>query len=195
MIRFGCANCPDKNCLVGLDCSGIASVCEEKISQPDTLRIMKAASYVESAFYMKKTRLEEIIEFSGKMKYQRLGVAFCIGLSEEARAASEAFSRYFEVISVCCKVCGINKENLGLKKVRSEAFEATCNPAGQAEILNRAKTDLNIIIGLCIGHDMIFTKLSEAPVTTFIVKDRVLAHNPAGVVYSNYYKKILNRQE
>jgi uncharacterized metal-binding protein len=26
-------------------------------------------------------------------------------------------------------------------------------------------------------------------VTTFIVKDRVLAHNPAGAIYSGYYKK------
>ena len=48
---------------------------------------------------------------------------------------------------------------------------------------------MNILVGLCVGHDMLFTKHSKAPVTTFIVKDRVLAHNPAGAIYSGYYKK------
>jgi len=38
-----------------------------------------------------------------------------------------------------------------------------------------------------MGHDIIFTRNSEAPVTTLIVKDRVLAHNPAGAIYSGYY--------
>lgn len=31
------------------------------------------------------------------------------------------------------------------------------------------------------------TKHSQAPVTTLVVKDRVLAHNPAGALYSAYY--------
>ena len=52
---------------------------------------------------------------------------------------------------------------------------------------NKETTDLNIILGLCIGHDILFTQHSEAPVTTIVVKDRVLAHNPVGAIYSNYY--------
>jgi uncharacterized metal-binding protein len=54
-------------------------------------------------------------------------------------------------------------------------------------ILNTEKTDLNVILGLCIGHDTVFTKYSEAPVTTLAVKDRVLAHNPLGAIYSAYH--------
>jgi uncharacterized metal-binding protein len=54
----------------------------------------------------------------------------------------------------------------------------------QAEILNAQKTDYNIIMGLCVGHDMAFTIHSKAPVTTLIVKDRVLAHNPVGALYT-----------
>jgi uncharacterized metal-binding protein len=46
---------------------------------------------------------------------------------------------------------------------------------------------MNLVVGLCVGHDMLFTKRSEAPVTTFVVKDRVLAHNPVGAIYSGYY--------
>ncbi|WP_274596750.1 DUF1847 domain-containing protein [Desulfurobacterium thermolithotrophum] len=50
---------------------------------------------------------------------------------------------------------------------------------------------MNVIVGLCIGHDMLFQMHSRAPVTTLIVKDRVLAHNPVGALYSNYYKRKL----
>jgi uncharacterized metal-binding protein len=35
---------------------------------------------------------------------------------------------------------------------------------------------------------MIFTIVSKAPVTTLIVKDRLLAHNPAGALYSKYIR-------
>ena len=53
-----------------------------------------------------------------------------------------------------------------------------CNPIGQAVFLNKAGTQLNVILGLCVGHDSLFIKHAEAPVTVFAVKDRVLAHNP-----------------
>ena len=125
------------------------------------------------------------------MRYKHIGIAFCIGLSEEAQILYNILKNHFKVSSVCCKICGINKENLGLHKIIDGRFEVMCNPIAQAIILNKQNTDLNIICGLCIGHDITFTKNSSAPVTTFIVKDRVLSHNPAGVLYSNYYKKRL----
>jgi len=94
----------------------------------------------------------------------------------------------FEVASVCCKVCGIDKSAHGLPRLHGEeGVEASCNPIGQAAILNREGTELNVALGLCMGHDILFNRHSEAPVTTFAVKDRVLAHNPLGAIYSNYY--------
>ena len=68
-----------------------------------------------------------------------------------------------------------------------------CNPIGQAIFLNEAKTELNIILGLCVGHDSLFIKYSKAPVTVFAVKDRVLGHNPLAVIYQAeaYYKNKL----
>ena len=36
-------------------------------------------------------------------------------------------------------------------------------------ILNEVGTDLNVIVGLCVGHDIAFTQHSKAPVTTLIV--------------------------
>ncbi|NLB83780.1 MAG: metal-binding protein, partial [Synergistaceae bacterium] len=35
---------------------------------------------------------------------------------------------------------------------------------------------------------------SKAPVTTFVVKDRVLGHNPVAVLYSEYLRNSLKRK-
>jgi uncharacterized metal-binding protein len=78
---------------------------------------------------------------------------------------------------------------MGFDRIKEEGYEATCNPKMQALLLGKKKTDLNIIVGLCMGHDIVFTANSSAPVTTLIVKDRVLAHNPAGAIYSGYYRR------
>jgi uncharacterized metal-binding protein len=41
---------------------------------------------------------------------------------------------------------------------------------------------------------MLFTMTSKAPVTTLIVKDRLLGHNPVIALYSNYHKQIAESQ-
>ena len=64
---------------------------------------------------------------------------------------------------------------------------APCNPLGQAAALNAAKTDLNIASGLCVGADCVFNQASHAPVTTLFVKDKSLANNPIGALYSERY--------
>ena len=188
-----CAACKEKACATGKDCTEIADVVKPKYtSDSEVLKSLKVATQIESRYYMQKTRVEELILYAQGMGYQKLGVAFCIGLSQEAATLCEILERDFEVSSVCCKLCGIDKAYLGLERLHGDAAEqpaseAMCNPIGQALILNRERTDLNIILGLCIGHDTLFTAYSEAPVTTFAVKDRVLAHNPLGALYSGYY--------
>ncbi|MFW9829516.1 MAG: DUF1847 domain-containing protein [Candidatus Thorarchaeota archaeon] len=57
----------------------------------------------------------------------------------------------------------------------------SCNPVAQALLLNKAKIDLNLIVGLCVGQDIIFTQLSTAPVIILIAKDRSHPHSPAAV--------------
>ena len=70
------------------------------------------------------------------------------------------------------------------------------NPILQAKMLNEAKTDLNIVMGLCVGHDSLFYKYVEGLTTTMVVKDRVTGHNPAAVLYNaeSYYKSKLFRE-
>ncbi len=180
-----CALCKNKECRQGKNCTDIAT----EIDYEPALETMRAAAEVESR-YMELTRLEELILFCKKMNFKKVGLAFCIGLSEEARIVHRILARDLEVYSVCCKVGGIDKGDLGLVKIRDPgAHETMCNPLGQARILNAAVTELNIILGLCIGHDILFTEHSDAPVTTLAVKDRVLAHNPLGAVYSRYYRE------
>jgi len=185
-----CALCDDKKCYQGKDCTAI----KEKVvstykAKDENLKILATAANLEARHYMKLTRLEELMAFCKDMGYKTLGIAFCIGLESEARVLHEILEKDFEVYSVCCKICGIDKEDFGLEKIKDDRYEAMCNPIGQAMALNENGTDLNIICGLCLGHDILFSKHSEAPVTTFIVKDRVLAHNPAGAIYSKYYRR------
>jgi len=191
-MTMKCALCDDKECYKGKDCTGGSEDVAKRYTGGD-LQTLRTASEIEAKYYMKKTRIEELIIFARRMGYKRLGIAFCIGLEKEARVLHGILEKGFETHSVCCKVCGMDKSLFKVTRLHPErdGVEAICNPIWQAQILNEAGTDLNIILGLCIGHDILFTKHSKAPVTTIAVKDRVLAHNPLGAIYSGYYQKRL----
>ncbi len=144
-----------------------------------------------------KPRVQEICEFAKKMGYRKLGVACCSGLHSEAGTLTRILeAQGFEVVSVICKVGRTPKETIGIReeeKVRIGKFEAMCSPIAQASILNEEKTDFNILVGLCVGHDSLFFKYSDALTTVLIAKDRVLGHNPAAALYTvgGYYARML----
>jgi uncharacterized metal-binding protein len=145
------------------------------------------------------TRVEDTIAFAKLMGYKKIGIATCMGLLDETNKLTSILqAQGFIPLSVCCKTGSIDKLTLGLKeadKVFPSTFEPACNPVAQAMLMNRAKTDMNVIVGLCVGHDIIFTKYSNAPVTTMVVKDRVTGHNPVSVLYGqNFYYKRLQSQ-
>lgn len=135
-----------------------------------------------------KPRVQEIIEFARKMGYQKLGVAFCGGLHKEAAVFCKILEDHgFEVVSVMCKVGGIDKDAVGIQaheRIQPGKPEPMCNPIAQAEVLNTCGTDFNILVGLCVGHDSLFMKYSQAMVTVFAVKDRALGHNPLAAIYT-----------
>jgi uncharacterized metal-binding protein len=153
---------------------------------------------IESKGYGVWPRIREVIEFAKLSGYTKLGMAFCVGLRKEALEINKIFENAgFSMASIVCKTGGRPKEALGLRdddKVRPGEFEAMCNPAAQAMLLNKAKTELNILVGLCVGHDSIFIKNSEAPVTVLAVKDRVTGHNPLAAIYAaHYFESKLNK--
>lgn len=146
-----------------------------------------------------KPRIQEIIEFARRMGYKRIGLAFCVGIRSEAKVVHELFaSAGFEVVSVACKAGRVPKSELGL--TQAEHVDATCevetmcNPVFQAEAANDSEAELNVLLGLCVGHDSLFIKHAKAPVTVLAVKDRVLGHNPLSAVYQidAYYRYLKN---
>ena len=155
------------------------------------------ASEIEALGYCQWPRVKETIQLCLRMGYAKVGLAFCSGLKKEAQVLDSLLRRAgLEVVSVICKAGGADKTACGLtdtQKVRPGQFETMCNPIGQAMLLNQQKTQFNIVLGLCVGHDSMFYKYSEALVTTLVAKDRVLGHNPAAALYcaEGYFKERL----
>lgn len=116
-----CSQCNKKLCYTGKDCKkDITQKIIEEYKKEENLKIAEVSAYIEATYYMKKTRLEEIIEFCKLMEYKKIGIAFCIGLENEAKILAKILSKHFEVYSVCCKVCGMIKMFLNLKKSTKE---------------------------------------------------------------------------
>jgi uncharacterized metal-binding protein len=145
-------------------------------------------------------RIEETIQFARKCGYKRLGLAHCAGLAYEAGLVTEVLENNgFEVVSVQCKTGAVPKERIGIKPEEKiagpEMWETMCNPIVQAMIINNSKVDMAIMLGLCIGHDTLFIKYCEVPLTVLAVKDRVLGHNPLAVLYAGgtYYRRLKNK--
>ena len=206
----GCAYCPStvRACRVGEGDVRGPGYCPSKI-EPDAIleadayrsdrfieRVAKVSAVVESEGYCKWTRVEEICQFARKMGFKRVGIATCISFVDLSRVFSAILESHgLEVASVACKNGGVPKEEIGLKdeeKIRPGTFEAICNPLSQAELLNRAGCELNVIVGLCVGHDSLFIRHSQGLVTTLVTKDRVLAHNPVGALQlaDTYYSRV-----
>lgn len=147
-----------------------------------------------------KTRIQEICEFADKMGYKRLGLVFCVGMAREAYIVSDMLKkRGFDVVSVVCKVGCVPKEEIGIKgkeKIYIGEHESMCNPIAQAMVVNDEKTQFNIMLGLCVGHDSLFLKYAKAPTTVLAVKDRVTGHNPLATIYTlGSYYGWLNKQK
>ena len=145
-----------------------------RTGDPTVTPIVEAADSVIKDGYGQWPRVQELIEFATRTGMRRLGIAFCMGLREEAESLVKILEGHgFELPSVVCSV------------------NVACNPVGQALVLNRAKTDLNVVVGLCMGHDILFNRFSDAPTTTLVVKDRVTCHNPAGPLTNRYWRRRL----
>lgn len=170
----------------------------ERYEEGRNKEIMIASAEIEYEGYCQWTRVQEIMEFARKINARKIGIANCIGLINEARIFARILrANGFEVYSVICKVAGKPKSSVGIPAVCENIGAAMCNPILQARLLNNAQTDLNVVIGLCVGHDSLFYKYSDAYVTTLVTKDRVTGNNPAAALYTaqSYYKKKFHLDE
>lgn len=156
----------------------------ELYHDPENHEVMTNAALVEYEGYGRLTRVEETMEFAKKMGFRKIGIATCGGLIQESRMLARILrANGFEVYGVICKSGAIKKTSVGIDP-RCEAVGAQmCNPIYQARALNRAGTELNIVMGLCVGHDSLFYKYIDGLTTTMVVKDRATGHNPVAPLY------------
>ena len=157
-------------------------------------KVMQTAAAVEYEGYCRWPRVQETVEFAKRMGFHKIGIATCVGLIRESRALARVLrSHGFEVYGIGCKIGAVPKTDVGIDRACSAVGSNMCNPIMQAELLNREGTELNIVVGLCVGHDSLFYKYSQAVTTTLITKDRVTGHNPAAALYNldSYYGRLL----
>jgi uncharacterized metal-binding protein len=187
---------PPQFCATQQEHAILEAVEQQYLEDAELRQLAQESARTEASGYMRRTRIEDIMDFARRIGAHKLGIAHCIGLIEEARIAADIFvAGGFEVQSVCCKVGSIPKEKVGLEdseKVRPGTYEPLCNPVAQAELLAKAGTQLNVVIGLCVGHDSLFFMHSAAPATVLVAKDRVLGHNPVAALYTShsYYRRL-----
>ena len=186
-----CDLCDEKKCKEGDPCIVRDSI--QLYSDPQEKKMMETAAFVESEFYGDLNRIEEVVEFASRMGYKKLGIAFCVGLNDEAAKIADYLSGFFEIEAVCCKVCGIPKSEMGAP-TSDRVGPVSCNPIEQARMLEEKKTDLNLVIGLCVGHDALFIKHSHTYVVPLVVKDRALGHNPLAAVYCSAVNKRMKKR-
>lgn len=202
-----CVDCGVKNCAlrnkeypsfcptVALDEQELEDIVKLYTNNRINRKVAIAGAEVEGEFYGKATRVEEIMHFAKKIGAKKIGIATCVGLLEESRIFAKILRlNGFEVYGICCKAGSKDKVDIGIDaKYTCKTGPVMCNPILQAKLLNKEKVDLNVVVGLCVGHDSLFYKYANGLTTTLITKDRVLAHNPAAALYQAraYYKHLL----
>ena len=211
-IRRSCADCGVTRCINGPKegesypdfCltehtdKGFVQEVVKLYGEEENHKVMEAAAGVECDFYCQKTRVEEVIEFAKRIGAKKIGIATCVALIRESRTLAKMLrANGFEVFGVGCKTGEIFKTALGIDAAHQGPGPVACNPVLQAQLLNEAGTELNIVMGLCVGHDSLFYKHAQAVTTTLVVKDRVLVHNPVMALYTadGYYANLMEPLE
>ena len=191
-VNCGVLNCAKRDkeypefCLTtNFDVKELEEIKKLYLEDEENNKVSVISAEIEAEFYCRYTRVEEIIEFSKRMGFHKIGIATCIGLIEESRIFAQILRKNgFEPYAALCKAGAFNKTDIGVRKeYTTQVGNALCNPIMQAKLLEKAGTDFNVVVGLCVGHDSLFYKYTHTLTTTLVTKDRVLAHNPVGALY------------
>ncbi len=175
---MNCTRCNNKICRTTQTCQATAFDTQSIKTQyhAGQKMVQSAAALVDNGRAGTLSRLDEIIEFAKTMDYKLLGLAYCYGMEREAALVRDRIKQAgLNLEAVSCTVGGIAQNEVNQQ---SEISNVSCNPLGQAAQLNRAKPDLVVTMGLCLGHDILFNRAIESDVTTLVVKDRVYNHAP-----------------
>jgi uncharacterized metal-binding protein len=175
-----CIKCNTKTCRTTEACGAQKFDAEELMLTyhlPENMKIIQAAAHlVDKGRAGTLSRLQEVIEFSKSMNFQRIGIAYCYGMENEAALITTIFRESgFKIFPVSCTTGGLKQSEVNPE---STIEKVSCNPLAQAGQINSESVDFTITIGLCLGHDILFTKHIQSYTTTLIVKDRIHDHNP-----------------
>ncbi len=172
-----CTKCKQKGCRSGRPCVDESGEYLERYLNGENREIVKASSkLVDDGRAGTLSRLEEIAEYAALRGYNKLGVAYCYGLEKYAERLKIFFDRRgIKAVFVSCTVDGVTESRIDPDKTNSVV---SCNPIGQANVLNKAGVELTLLMGLCLGHDILLQKHLNMDFTTFAVKDRVYDHAP-----------------
>ncbi|MBL7006807.1 MAG: DUF1847 domain-containing protein [Spirochaetia bacterium] len=177
---MNCLACKAKSCRKNISCGAekfdLDANMDAYHDESSQQIIQAAAVLVDDGRAGTLSRIEELVEFALLMKYQRIGLAYCYGMEDTASAVRDIFTaKGLKTIGVSCTVGAFSQIEVNENSTLSGV---SCNPLNQAAQLNQEKVDLAVVIGLCMGHDILFNREFKGDVTTLIVKDRPNAHAP-----------------
>ncbi len=177
-----CATCESYMCRTGSvdaapdECPmhGVFPSFDELYSTNEQRRLAHQSALVEAEGYCRWTRLEEIVQLSSRMGFARVGIGHCPSTAREAQQVA--------------KLLRDRRIDTALPP-RAD----TCDPVSQAAFFAESDTQFNVIAGMCVGHDALFIRHSQVPVTSLIVADRRFRHNPVAALYTarSYSQSVL----
>ncbi len=177
---MNCLSCTSKSCRKTVSCGaesfGLAESLEN-YHRPENQQVIRAAArLVDGGRAGTLSRIQEIVEFARDMEYRNIGIAYCYGMEDTALAVREIFtSQGLKATGVSCTVGGLRQDQVNTD---SSLPGVSCSPLNQAAQLNAQKAELAVVIGLCMGHDILFNREFDGDITTLVVKDRTNEHNP-----------------
>ncbi len=172
-----CTGCKSKGCRISQPCHdrSLEYVGEYLKTQNQEI-VHAAAELVDGGKVGTLSRLEEIIEYAKARGYEKIGVAYCYGMEQEAKLLGDTLTKAgFRLSMVSCTVDGVAEDRINQK---TSEIGVSCNPLGQANQLNHEGVQFSILMGLCLGHDILIQKQLKMDFTTWVVKDRVTTHRP-----------------
>lgn len=178
---MNCTTCQDKICRKE------QTSCEREVFNKDEVLaryqenttgavVKSAAELVDFGRAGTLSRVEEIMEYAGSMKYRKIGLAYCYGMEQHIKVLENMLvENGFSVAAISCSVGGLKQSEVNSS---SCIHKVSCNPLGQAEQLNAENVDLTLVVGICVGHDILLNKNLKMDFTTLVVKDRKFNHAP-----------------
>ena len=175
-----CITCKTKKCKTLKSCGAENFVKEKLITEyakpNNQLLIQSAAELVDNGKAGNLNRLQEVTEFIKIMNYKKVGLAYCYGMENDAKLVKDLFANEnIKLSNVACSIGGVSQNSIN---ENCSIFNVSCNPIGQAFQLNSEGVDLTLIMGICLGHDILLQRNLKSDFTTITVKDRVFKNNP-----------------